>query len=184
MRFPSDSLPQMAGREYFVQAYCTYVDGVLRQGRLTPVFSRTRIIEAHGAWQNDIHRISEKEKKLEDGLDHFKQAGHLAYWIRRMGPVVETVDTTANFADAPGYPLTEDEKAFRLLMLGYCNEYLAFDLGFQLVKLHEIHPSKPNARASTIRPSADYIQRMCQFMKYKHVSPHALHLIYSSLFAE
>jgi hypothetical protein len=183
MRFVKDALSKMAERDYFVNEFSHYTDHVLSQGRLIPILSKPRVIEAHGAWQNDIHRLGNHEKNLDEGLDHFKQAGHLAYWVRRMSPVVEATDTTTNIGDAPGYDISEGEREFRNLILGCCNEYIAFDIGFQLVKLHEIDPSKPASRAATLTLSLDYIQRVCHFMKYKHVSPHALHLIYSSLFS-
>lgn len=164
----------------FVREYCDYAVAVLRGCRLHPVASKVRVIEAHGAWKNDLTRVGAHEPNLEDGLDHFKQCGHLAFWIRRMSPIVEAHDTTKNHGDAEGYPLTDDEIAFRRLLLGYCNEYLAFDYGFQICKYYELGGG--SARAGVVAPSRQYYQATCQFLKYKNVSPHAMHLIYKSLF--
>jgi hypothetical protein len=170
----------MEGFDKFRDTFCQYATFVLWQGRLIPQFSIPRLAEAHGAWQNDLARVGKHEKRLENGLDHFKQAGHLTYWLRRMGPIVEATDATQNPGDSEGYPLTQDEIAFRNLMLGHCNEYLAFDFGFQIVKFYEL--SEGECRAKNLTLSPDYIGRMCHFLKYKHVSPHALHIIFNSLF--
>lgn len=173
----------MVGAEQFISTFRSYAEAVLMKGRLIPVFSKPRILEAHGAWQNDIHRVGEFEKNLGNGLDHFKQCGHLAYWLRRMSPVVEAHDITTNIADAEGYALSDGEIQFRKLMLGYCNEYLSFDLGFQIVKFYEKKSNASDDWATKLQPSTDYLMTICHFLKYKHVSPHSLHLIYKSLFA-
>jgi hypothetical protein len=100
----------------------------------------------------------------------------------RLGPVVEATDLTRNLGDAEGYPLSEDEIAFRKLLLGYCNEYLAFDYAYQICKYYEIGKEGGSERAINLIPSRGYYQTMCQFLKYKNVSPHAMHLILKSLF--
>lgn len=140
------------------------------------------MIEAHGAWVNDLTRVGSYEPQLKDGLDHFKQCGHLAFWLRRLGPIIDADDTTLNLGDAEGYPLSDDEKAFRKLLLGYRNEYLAFDYAFQICLYYEIGQEGGSARASNLHLSREYYQTICQFMKFKNVSPHAMHLILKSLF--
>ena len=97
-----------------------------------------------------------------------------------MGPVVEAVDLTRSIADAPGYDLSPDEIAFRDLLFGYSNEYLAFDLGFQFCRYYEMENGSPRAAALVL--DEDYIRTTCHFLKYKTVSPHALYLIYKSIF--
>jgi len=97
-----------------------------------------------------------------------------------MSPIVEAHDNLKNLGDAEGYPLSDDEIAFRRLLLGYCNEYLAFDYGFQICKYYEL--ATGSTRAESVAPSRQYYQATCQFLKYKNVSPHAMHLIYKSLF--
>lgn len=173
----------LAGRDSFVKIYTDYACSVLQEARLYPKFSKPRLIEARGAWDNDLKRVEEHEPNLTEGLDHFKQAAHLIFWLRRMSPLVELVDTTSNLADSEGLPLTTDEVAFRAILLPYHNEYLAFDFGFQIIKFYELGKSDPSERAETIQLSADYYRTMCHFMKYKTVSPHAINLIYRSLFA-
>ena len=139
-------------------------------------------MKAHGAWLSDLKRVNDHEPQLGGGLDHFKRRGHFAFWVRRMSPVVEAIDSTKNIADAEGYPLSVDEIAFRDLLFGYSNEYLAFDLGFQFCRYYEIGKTGGSARAQSLVLSEDYIRMACHFLKYKNVSPHSLYLIYKSLF--
>ena len=167
-------------------AFCTfisqYTEAALSGARLFPKLSRLRLVEVHGAWKRDMERVGAHEKRLEDGLDHFKRSGHLAFWVRRFTPVVEASDTMLNLGDSEGYPLDQNEQAFRDLLFGYTNEYLAFDLGFQFSRFYEINREDATARAPLVRPSVEYIATMCHFLKYKTVSPHAMTMIYKSLF--
>jgi hypothetical protein len=165
----------------FIRFFSDYAQYVLHQARLFPRLSHPRTVEAHGAWLNDLERVNEHEKNLGGGLDHFKRCGHLAFWVRRMGPVVESVETTS-YQDSPGYDLSPDEQAFRDLLFGYCNEYLAFDLGFQFCRYYEMNKPGGSARAVRLVLGEEYLRTTCHFLKYKNVSPHALFLIYKSLF--
>lgn len=183
MRIEKDHLPAILDPEVFVRKFSDYSADVLNTCRLIPVASRPRLYEAHGAWKNDLDRVGTNEPKLrEAGLDHFKQCGHLAFWLRRLSPVVEAHDITLNLGDAEGYPLTDDETDFRKLLLGYCNEYLAFDYAYQICKYYELGKRGGSNRAEDLAPSRDFFMNICQFMKYKNVSPHALHLILKSIF--
>ena len=182
MRIAKGHLPSILDRDVFVQKFCEYAADVLQTCRLYPVASKPRVIEAHGAWKNDIDRVGAYEPKLQDGLDHFKQCGHLAFWLRRLSPIVEAHDTTLNLGDAEGPPLSGYEIAFRKLLLGYVNEYLAFDYAFQICKYYELGKQGGSSRAAALSPDREYYQTMCQFLKYKNVSPHGLHLIFKSLF--
>jgi hypothetical protein len=183
MRIEKGHLGAILDPEEFVRKFCDYATDVLRTCRLLPVASRPRLIEAHGAWANDLDRVGKHEPRLRDeGLDHFKQCGHLAFWLRRLSPIVEAHDTMQNLGDAEGYPLTDDEKAFRKLLLGYCNEYLAFDYAYQICKYYELGKQGGSERAAALVPTREYYVTACQFLKYKNVSPHAMHLILKSLF--
>ncbi|MEH2481544.1 hypothetical protein V1282_004901 [Nitrobacteraceae bacterium AZCC 2146] len=182
MRIQKGILDAIQDCEEFLHSFCEYSEGALLSCRLLPVISKPRLIEAHGAWVNDLSRVGAHEPNLEDGLDHFKRCGHLSFWLRRMGPIVEALDTTKNLGDSAGYDLSRDEIDFRELLLGYCNEYIAFDFSYQICKYYEMGKVPPSPRATAIAPSREYFQTMCQFLKYKNVSPHAMHLIFKSLF--
>lgn len=184
MKITNSTLEQIQREGGFVQVFSDYTKDVFSEARLFPRISTARLIDAYGAWQNDLTRVGVHEPKLDDGLDHFKQAGHMAFWIRRASPVVESADTTQNMGDAPGYPISPDEANFRDLLFGYCNEYLAFDFGYQFCLFYEGVKGGPSGRANNLTLSDDYYRTMCHFLKFKTVSPHAMFLIYKSLFFE
>ena len=182
MRIAKNTLEKLKTQTGFVEVFSEFAEAVLGRARLFPQLSKPRLIEAHGAWINDIDRVATHEKNLEDGLDHLKHAGHLAFWVRRLSPLVEAQDETKNLADAAGYDLSTHEIDFRELLLGYANEYLAFDIGYQIARYYEIAKEGGSARAESLVISRDYYRTMCHFLKYKNVSPHGLHLVYKSLF--
>ncbi|MDX7953525.1 hypothetical protein P7D22_20375 [Lichenihabitans sp. Uapishka_5] len=167
----------------FSSTFQNYAESAFSAARLLPVLSKPRLVDSWGSWKNDLKRVGDHEKNLVNGLDHFKQAGHLAFWIRRMSPVVEATDSLANPQDAPGYAPDRFETAFRKILFAYSNEYLAFDLGYQIVNFYE--KSRTDRVSAYRKPEidSDYYETMCHFLKFKNVSPHALHLIYRSLFS-
>ena len=157
----------MLREEFFIDVFVEFTQHILGEARLYPKLSRLRVIEAHGAWKNDLSRVGGNEPNLDDGLDHFKQCGHVAFWLRRMSPVIEVIDLTQNIGDAEGLPITDDEQAFRDLLFGYCNEYVAFDFGYQICRYYEIAKQGGSVRAKDIAPSEEYYKTMCHFLKYK-----------------
>ncbi len=87
-----------------------------------------------------------------------------------------------DFGDAEA-PMSAREKGFRTLLISYSNEYLAFDFGFQICKYYEAkHKKRPSYRARELVLSEKYYQTTCHFLKYKTASPHALQLLFKSLF--
>lgn len=96
-----------------------------------------------------------------------------------MSPLVDVIDLREDIADSPGYDLTKKQSEFRELLFAYANEYLAFDFGYQFCRFYELG----KGRAESLNLGDDYYRTMCHFLKYKTVSPHALFLIYKSLFA-
>ena len=109
--------------------------------------------------------------------DHFKQAAHLAYWLRRTAPIVKMncPDLKGNFGNVD---------SAREIHFKYGNEYSAFTVGFDLCRFYEANKkgSNPDIYASDYSMNDDYITVMAHFLKTKNVSPHALYLIYKSLF--
>lgn len=185
MQIEAGTLSSLQNRDTFVATYMQFVVDVVGSGaRYFPKFVVQRLYDAHSAWLDDLQRVGDREPSLDEGLDHFKQCGHLAFWLRRTSPIVEMIDSTQNIADAPGWPLTDMERKFRDLLFAYHNEYLAFDFGYQICRYHEIAKSGGSSRASSLVPTVDYYTTMCHFLKWKTVSPHAVFLIYKSLFVE
>ncbi|SDO49114.1 hypothetical protein [Afipia sp. GAS231] len=180
MRITSMTLESIKDEDAFCREFTNFAMSVGSPARLFPQFSRPRLDEAHGSWLADLRRVKDHEKHLINGLDHFKQCGHLAFWIRRLSPIVEFTDLDFGESEMPMLP---KERALRELLTGYVNEYLAFDFGYQICKYYETkNKSNPSPRAPILALSPDYYQMTSHFMKFKNVSPHAMHLIYKSLF--
>ena len=180
MRFNKETLESIKDEETFAKTFSSFAMGAMGPARLYPTFSRPRLDEAHGSWLADLKRVKEHERNLVNGLDHFKQSGHLAFWVRRISPVIEFADLDFGESELPMKPR---ETALRNLLKGYANEYLAFDFGYQICNFYEQKSvERPSPRAKGLILSPDYYQMICHFMKFKNVSPHAMHLIYKSLF--
>ncbi len=149
---------------------------------ILPRISPSALVDAHGQWVTDLKRVKNFELGDRSEPDHFKQAGHLTYWLRRSQPVydvkMEASGTPPNFH---GNPLAE---IFHRLIMVAPNEYLAFDLGYRIVLLHECYSQDPPKSESEFALTDDYIVTMVQFLRNKNVSPHALFLIFKSLFLQ
>jgi len=98
-----------------------------------------------------------------------------------MSPVIDAADLTYD-REPQTPPLTKDEVALRNLLFGYHNEFIAFEFGYQFCLFYEINKPGGSERAERLSLSGDYYRTVCQFLKYKNVSPHALFLIFKNLF--
>lgn len=150
------------------------IDGAM----LIPVVSPSRLCDAHRYWMADIKRLS---LSLPNGNspDHFKQAAHLTYWLRRQGPVIDYRETNS-IQDGGGDTPSPTQKECRDLLFEYGSEYLAFDIGYQICKYFESH--KVSAMDVQFDLGEEYIRTISCFLKEKNVSPHALFLVFKSLF--
>jgi hypothetical protein len=167
--------------EQFKAFITEYIDDfALRGARLFPKYSVSRLKDAHHFWTQDIQRIS-KFSLNGKTPDHFKQAAHLTYWLRRSGPVIDYLDAI-NPQDGVAEPPTAQENAVRDLLFNYSSEYLAFDLGYQVCRFYELGRLPVGAHPPAFDIDMDYILTMCCFLKEKNVSPHALYLTFKSLF--
>lgn len=174
---PANVLTLLSTREDFTE-YVTgfYYSECVGTGMKLEL-SPAAFTEAWDQFQTDLRRVSKFE--LNGGIpDHFKQMGHLAYWLRRSRPVLSV-------APDPSFPLagTDDELKmglkFQELLMRYPNECLAFALSYKIGLKHVCKLSIP---PSEFALSYDYLNTICQFLWNKNVSPHALFLIFKSLF--
>src|SRR4051794_29659754 len=112
MRITKETLGEMFDREGFKNIFAEYAMAVLGEARLFPRLSLPRVYDAQAAWQTDLSLLRKREPQLEDGPDHFKQCGHLAFWLRRLSPVVEVVDLDFGSSEIP---MTKHQNDFREL---------------------------------------------------------------------
>lgn len=96
-----------------------------------------------------------------------------------MAPIVEYNDLIQ--AVEGGEAIYEDEKMARTLIYEYGMEYIAFDFGFQICFYYESDrvDRKGEFRKPMLTP--DYLKDICHMLKFKHVSPHSIYLIYRSM---
>jgi hypothetical protein len=148
---------------------------------LTPILSDYRICHIFEFWQDDIYRVSSREFN-GGNLDHFKTFGHLGYWIRRVSPCIETARRQSS--PKRGQLIFEGEYAekYKSFLHMYGNEYVAFDTCFRACRFLHILSEKMDETISDFNLSEAYIRSACHMLKAKSVSPHALYLIFLSLF--
>lgn len=167
-------------RALFNKVIESHVDFLLRPYQLCATVHEARLNEAHHYWVCDINRIGQND--FAGGVpDHFKQAGHLCYWVRRTRPVtdIEVIVKSTKTDLSPNDAYKEEYDLF----FNYINEYLGLDLGFHTVLFYHLYDKKNPRHASRgMLPSWDFIECTSHFMNSKNVSPHALFLIYKALF--
>lgn len=110
--------------------------------------------------------------------DHFKHAGILAYWLRRRAPL-RSMKKVVEFD-------TEVGKNRQRVFLEMSHELVAYMIGYDLARFansrNEIN--KHDDISNIIRskaPNLSFAQDMCVLMKTKHISPHALMMIYRAI---
>ena len=168
----------------FIDSFTEYAKATLDEGRFWPQISERRLLDAHRLWIADLNRIRKSEPNLENnGLDHLKICAHLAYWLRRSSPVVGFIDMVDAYElQALDMPAEGERFRFRELLNLYGIEYLAFDFAFQICLFYERTKPDRSPRADDLVLSENYIHSMCHFLKCKNVSPHAIFLIFKSIF--
>jgi hypothetical protein len=172
-----DPLGAIKDQKVFIEVVRNHLSVLMRPYQLSAALSLPRLNEAYSYWIADLGRLGTHEL---DGSnpDHFKQAGHLSYWIRRTRPIIDmeviSIETRADLSPEDAY---KDEYK---LFFNYGNEYLAFELGFHLSNFYVLFDAKKPGKL--VLPSWDLIECACHFLNAKNVSPHALFLIYKAFF--
>lgn len=134
-------------------------------------FSKKRTREARSLWIADI-----KNMKIDGGgePDHFKQAGFLAYWMRRRIPI-SLLEKTDRF----------DGSTPQLEFADYPNEICSFVFGLRVCIFFEAPKRETDARLKdleALKLSPAFLRDIAVLLFHKQVSPHAMYLIYRSLF--
>lgn len=172
MKITDDCLRRIVERDAFRDFYCSYAAEFSEQyAKLRPRFSARRLFDAHHFWTEDVKRLRDFSLNKKEP-DHFKQSGHLAYWLRRSNPIVDY--------DVLGSANAEEEEN-RKLLFDFGGEYLAFDLGYMICRHYETSGLLSGTYPNDFNPGTVYVRDVCCFLKEKNVSPHALYLIYKSL---
>lgn len=183
MHIDKDVLPRiLANKEDFFDFYAKYLTDMAWEAYLVPNISKARVYEVWGAWDHDLKRVAKHEGNLSEGLDHFKHIAHLVFWLRRMAPLIELDDYNLGLSFDQKYILNDTHHELRDLLLSSANEYFNFELGLHFIRFYELGKDGGSNRASNVAIDKDYYKTVCHFLKYKSVSPHAINLIYKSIF--
>jgi len=173
MAFGGNVYARLKNEAWFMRFVQTQYESACVDALVAVTLDNRRLWDAHGLWLEDLDRL--KTYELAGGTpDHYKQSGHLIYWLRRSSPVIAMTDIAGK------KKISSDVADFRTLLFRYGNEYLAFDLGFRLCRFFE--SQKEGLDEDVFRLKRDYLKAMAQFLKTKNVSPHALYIILKSLF--
>ena len=170
---PNSLSDKDAPKQWFASCLAYQYDDIAKRHHCEVRLSPTRLEEARLLWLRDTGRIDIDGDTIPD---HFKQAGFLAYWLRRRMVVSWW---QRSLVDEP----TEEQDRF---LLG-ANEICAFFVGFRICLYFEFK-EEINSR--------DHIGHLLQelalesslkfdiatLLKHKNVSPHSLYLIYRTLF--
>ena len=165
-----DDQAPLDGPEWFCRAMNRAFNKIADQRHCEVLMSKARLKEAHHLWLAEIGKI-----RTENGgePDHFKRAGFLAYWLRR-----RVVISVPHERDRDG---GERQKEF----LRYSNEFCSFIVGYWLCLFFEAERRTGTARKEELQKivlDRGYLFDSAVLLHHKNVSPHAMYLIYKSLF--
>ena len=164
--------------EKFGEFVCAEFTHDARYAALVPQYSDDLMHDAYQSYLWDIKRL---EDNMDTKPDHFKICGYLAYWLRRNSPVVRW----DNQDGVSRHGIDQDTKKTADLIFEFGRSFHAFMIGYRVCWFFE-HNKEATLPETVRRPlptiDEDYIRVICYAMKYKNASPHAMGLIYRSLF--
>ena len=152
----------------FVRQQYTYT--AYKAGLEPCVISEARLSDA---WQQFRFDRKHYRKSLPNNNmpNHFKLSGTLAFWLRRTAPVYGFRDLNR----------VKYDEGLRELLEKFGAEYLAFDLGLSICEFFENNQAGREKKLVPDFPP-DFYETVTYFMKFKNLSPHAMGIIYRSLF--
>lgn len=153
--------------------------------------SERRLGETYDFWKVDAKRTLDSGiDKGSRELDHFKHASFIAFWLRRQIPINRTLRLRADGVVGGGEPYSSEQEFF----FRYGNEICALGIGLELClyyefigkntatgKLVSIAPNRLNY-LSSCKLHHECVRDYAMVLKHKNMSPHALYLLYKSLF--
>jgi hypothetical protein len=167
-------------REIFVDFFWKHAEEYQRLHVLNAEFDPMRLPHAHFFWTKDIERVAKEVGSQEGDLpkepDIFKRCGFLSFWLRRTAPFI--------YAEAVrALHHTREERSWQELFSRFPNEMFAFDLPFRMAAMN-YGAQRADLAIALAKLSYSYLHDVCHYLKTKPVSPHALYLIYKSLFED
>lgn len=153
---------EIVRQHYYYTAYKAGTEPEINDARLSDAWQQFRFDRRH-------YRKSLPNNEMPD---HFKLSGMLAFWLRRAAPVYGFRDLNLG---------VKRDDNLRALLEKYDSEYLAFDFGLTICEFFENNrPGRGQKLVPDFPP--DFYETISYFMKFKNLSPHAMGIIYRSLF--
>lgn len=137
--------------------------------------SDSKLRDVYEFWTTDLQRVKDFELQTSKDVDHFKQSGHLIYWLRRSNPISEI-----NIGEA--WSEDEEEVKWQELVVKYGIQYSALKMGFDICRFFEAEKVGSKYYTNEFKLDIDYYETYCHMLKAKNVSPHAVFLTLKSLF--
>ena len=182
-------------RSYFKRAMAQFYVNVAETFGCNITLSDRRIGEAYDFWMEDVERVLERDVPPgTTALDHFKNAAHLAFWLRRHIPINDITfrkDKLIVTHSAQGE--RADPTQAQVQFMSYGNELCALFVGFYICLAYEVcaMAERDTRRGkTTVVSDAIGVRRLPphfqaeypRLLKHKPMSPHALYMLYRSLF--
>lgn len=184
-----------ADRDFFKRAIAQFYIRVAETHGCNVVLSDRRIGEAYDFWMDDVERVLGNDVPDDTvALDHFKHAAHLAFWLRRHIPINDVafraeMQVVEHTVSGERRIPTKAQVEFAT----YGNELCALLVGFYICLAYEVcamAKRDPKKGATTVVSDGIGVKRLPshfqaefpRLLKHKPVSPHALYMLYRSLF--
>ena len=157
--------------------------------------SAVRLTEVWDFWVGDMKRTrllgfkQQERNTLEDysetpvQLDHFKRAAFLAFWLRRLTPIIRIDAISTGIVN---------EKREQGRYFAFANELLAYSVALQLCGYYEYQRQTAREMPALAMTPASFItgrvrswaivRDYVMVLRHKAVSPHAFYLVLRSMF--
>jgi len=189
--FQAEILNLLNDRKWFIECMAINFYCIGSRWGCSVEVSERRLGEACDFWKVDAKRTLDSgiEKGAKE-LDHFKHASFIAFWLRRQIPINKTMFLRAGGRVHSGIACSSEQKFF----IQYGNEICALGIGLELCLYYEfIGKNTSTSNVQSITPDrldyikscklkSDSIRDYTMVLKHKNMSPHALYLLYKSLF--
>ena len=134
--------------------------------------SYIRLRDAYLSMTADLQRLKTESRTGSESAapnpNQFERCGFLTYWLRRCSPITDCP------LDDPGSNKRIRDKRKFLVSDNFINHQFAFDLGFLICQIFN--------ESDTPCISGEYNETICYILKCKSISPHAMVLLFESLF--
>lgn len=184
--FQKNIIERLEIRQWFVECLAANYSRLAAQWNCGVLMSARRLGETYDFWREDHTRTLSEGIKTSVSLDHFKHASFIGFWLRRMLPINQTL-VVSQYQSVPDDRNADENQKF---FFRYGNELCA--LLFQICLFYEASYERDNHKIVDRADRLTFLKQcmlppqviadFVMILKHKNMSPHALYLLYKSLF--